>query len=57
MRVLHIKIKEKKHKMKVLLNSKIEICIKKTLKITILPTNLDQKKMPHPPSPWRRKVG
>jgi hypothetical protein len=29
MRVLHIKIKEQKHKMRVLLNSKVEICIKK----------------------------
>ncbi len=28
MRVFHTKIKEQKHKMKVLLNSKVEICIK-----------------------------
>jgi hypothetical protein len=30
MKVLHIKIKEQKHKMKVLLNSKVEICTKRS---------------------------
>jgi hypothetical protein len=29
MRVLHKKIKEQKHKIRVLLNSRVEICIKK----------------------------
>jgi hypothetical protein len=52
--------------MKVLLNSKIENLHKKkqTLKLTIVLTKpkgiaykFEQKKMPHTPFPWRRKVG
>jgi hypothetical protein len=59
------KIKEQKHKMRVLLNSTLKFAQKEAnlkkyisyIKPKGIAYKFKPKKMPHPPSPWSRKVG